>query len=115
MMQRCLKWGGAAWEWAAMHNYALIDNASGYLWWIGEAASPELACAAATMHTGGYEAQYGVVGRLDPNADGYFVYEAPADFKLGEVGRLPLIGVSQPLIDAVGDLPLVGRYQRVRT
>jgi hypothetical protein len=91
-----------------MNNFALIDYSSGAVWWVGEAASPEAACAAATLETGMEVAEYESVYRLAYGDDGYLVYAARDGFDVTD-------GQDQEQIDAVSALPLIGRYARVRT
>ena len=89
----------------ANKNFAIIDNASGLIWWTGAAASPEAACAAATLETGGDVATYESTYQFD-GASGYFVYEAPAGFNVDD-------GTDQAAIAEVSAMPLIGKYREV--
>ena len=83
-------------------RYALIDADSGYVWWVGDAESPEAACTAATLETGGDERTYQRV-ELRALGDGYRVYEAPAGFDVDD-------GQNRTAIERVEAMPFVGRY-----
>ena len=87
-------------------TFALIDNASGYIWLVCAAESAEAACAAATTETGGDVAQYEQVNQLAGNEGGYIVYEAPAGFDVQD-------GQSQDEIASVSAMPLIGKFRAI--
>ena len=86
-------------------NYALIDNASGYVWGVYSAESPESACAAATLDTGMETATYELAYQLASNEGGYLVYEAPAGFSVND-------GQNANEIAAVAALPFIGKFRQ---
>lgn len=88
------------------HNFVLVDNASGYIWWAGSDASPEAACAAATLETGGEMAKYREVHNLAANEGGYHVYSAPAGYSVKD-------GQDRDEIETVSAMPLVGKFAQV--
>lgn len=86
-------------------RYALIDNSSGFVWWVGDAADPINACELADKEIDAGEAldrtyeettKFG----LATNESGYFVYEVGADFDVDD-------GQSRKSIAAVDAFPLV--------
>lgn len=84
-------------------RYALIDAISGFVWWVGEADSPEAACQQADMGTNGEcRGEYRQIPKREA-ADGYFVFSAPRGFEVDD-------GQASEEIQAVLDLELVGRY-----
>lgn len=89
----------------ANKTFALIDNCSGFVWWVGAAATPEEACAAATLETGGDAQSYEAAHQLASNEGGYHVYEAPSGFDVND-------GQDQNEIDAVSTMPLVGKFRQ---
>lgn len=86
-------------------NYALIDNASGYVWGAYSAESAEAACAAATLDAGGEIATYELVYQLASNEGGYLVYAAPADFSVND-------GQNADEIAAVAALSFIGKFRQ---
>jgi len=89
----------------ANQNYALIDNASGYVWGVYSAESPESACAAATLDTGMEPATYESAYQLASNEGGYLVYAAPDGFSVND-------GQNAEEIAAVAALPIIGKFRR---
>ena len=87
----------------ALTRYALLDNGDGFIWWVGDAESPEAACAAATLEFGGERRAYEKVYEFKGDVDGYYVYEAPAGFNVHD-------GQDQGEIEAVTAMPLAGGY-----
>lgn len=68
-------------------RYALIDTNSGFVWWVGDAASPEEACKKADIDTGGeFRGEYRHIGwySYKSGMDGYVVYEVPACFEVND-------------------------------
>jgi len=64
-----------------LRRYAIIDNASGFVWGVANATSPIEACRVIDAEIGGLDnPKYAVVWRLDGNETGYAVYAVPADF-----------------------------------
>ena len=85
-----------------MKRYATIEQNSGFVWWVGEADSPEDACV--KSHAEGdreaisFERKYG-----NNTAGGYAVYEVPADFDVDD-------GQDQRQIEATAAFPMVGVF-----
>lgn len=90
----------------ANQTFALIDNASGFIWWTGVAASPEAACTAATLDTGSEVTEYENTYSLASNEGGYHVYAAPNGFEVND-------GQDQDSINAVSSMQLIGTYREV--
>ena len=64
-----------------MATYALIENASGFIWAVLAAESAEAACAAATLLTGGIVAEYEEIDQFSSSEEnGYVVYEVDDDW-----------------------------------
>lgn len=84
-------------------RFALIEAISGFVWWVGEADSPEAACQLADTETGNQpHGEYRQIPRREA-ANGYFVFSAPKGFEVND-------GQASEEIQAVLDLELVGRY-----
>jgi hypothetical protein len=64
-----------------MNYYALIDNASGYLWGTVEAENPVEACKKVDADLGVFDREYisEYMHGLAANQTGYHVYELPQD------------------------------------
>lgn len=90
----------------ANQTFALIDNASGYVWHVCQANSPEAACAKAAIETGGDERAFEHTYQLASNEYGFHVYAAPAGFTVND-------GQNAAEIAAVSALPLIGKYREV--
>jgi len=88
-----------------MNRYVTVDTNSGYVWWVGDAESPEEACTKTDLETN-LEASVYEQTNTD-HADGFFVYTAPANFDCAD-------GRDQASIDAVSAFPRVGRFVKVR-
>lgn len=81
-------------------RYAIIDNASGYVWWVGDAADPISACHAADREVGAEPRVAEIASGARPvNESGYWVYAAPADFAVDD-------GQDENAILATEELPL---------
>lgn len=64
---------------AAMTRFALIDNHSGFVWGVTDAASAIDACRQIDADLGEYGREYEEVPRFDASNDtGYYVHQAPA-------------------------------------
>lgn len=87
-------------------QYALIDTFSGFVWYVGHAASPEQVCADADLVIGNEHRKYAATHQLAANESGYQVYAAPAGFTCDD-------GSEQANIDAVAAMPLIGLYHAV--
>ena len=90
-------------------HYALIENHSGDVWWVGYAESPEEACHLADAETdarGWDHERFEECADLASNESGYLVYSAPADFKFGD-------GKDRSRIAAVSAMPFVGKFKGV--
>lgn len=87
-------------------TFALIDNNSGFIWWTGAAASPEAACAAATLDYGMDVVQYEHAYSLASNEGGYHVHAAPAGFAV-------IDGQNAEAINTVSAMPLIGKYRAI--
>lgn len=84
-----------------MPRYILIDDASGFVWGEAEAETPEDACRIVDEHLGVSGREYARVGFLvDAGPSGYYVHEAPTDFRPIDDGQ------DRDLIAAVNALPL---------
>lgn len=82
-----------------MTRYALIDNPSGYVWYLTDAATPKEACEIADREIGGEPSQYDYVPRFDfSNQAGYRVFEVPPGFDIkdgqdeAEIERVVTVG-----------------------
>lgn len=84
-----------------MPHYVLIDNYSGYVWGEADADDPIEACAIVDRQTGGDPREYEEQMIGNSSTSGYFVYEAPADWRPVDDGQ------SQDEIERVTALPLV--------
>lgn len=85
---------------ATLTHYVLIDAHSGYVWEEADAETPIDACRIVDQKVGGEDREYEDVSRLD-GRDGYYVYEAPADWTSVEDGQ------DRSEIERVKALPLV--------
>lgn len=90
-----------------MTRYALIDTNSGYVWWTGEADTPEAACAVAHYETGNAYTEAPEWSDAGKYAAGnaYDVYEANADYECERGGD------DRDEIAAVEAMPFVGRFK----
>lgn len=86
-------------------RFAVIDTNTGFVWYVGDAASPEAACAQATQETTGERHEYAKVSPREAG-DGYLVYAAPAGFEVDD-------GQHASEIERVEALPLVGRFHEL--
>jgi hypothetical protein len=87
--------------------FALIDNDSGIIWWVGKAGCAEYACEIATRETSGESKVFEEYPRERSNGGGgFWVYETPDDFTCND-------GKDQQQINAVSAMPLVGYYRAV--
>jgi len=75
-------------------TFALIDNASGYVWGVTTAADPIEACRKVDEDFHEHGRTYEEVGYFDGDEGGYHVYEVPAGFDVDD-------GSTQKGIDAV--------------
>jgi hypothetical protein len=90
-----------------MTTYAIIDNASGYVWGVTAADSPIDACLTIDADIGTDPREYEQKARPDfANECGYHVYEAPAGFEVAD-------GQSEDEIDRVAALPKVAYFKIV--
>jgi hypothetical protein len=91
-------------------NFALIDNCSGFVWYVGQAETPEAACSIADRETGNYSgstvSQYEPAHRLDSNESGYIVFAAPNGFTVQD-------GQSDVEIAVVQTLPMIGKFRAI--
>ncbi|MFN4287554.1 MAG: hypothetical protein ACK4E3_03555 [Brevundimonas sp.] len=68
-----------------MTRYAIIDNPSGYIWGVTDAADPIDACRKIDQEIGGETREYDTVPRFSfGNEAGYHVYEVPADYNVDD-------------------------------
>jgi hypothetical protein len=87
-------------------RFALIDNRSGYVWWVGDATTPEAACQRATVETGGPgDTNFEKRSWLFIGGPGYLVYLAPAGFDI--------YGQDSATLAIVRALPFLGLYSAV--
>lgn len=89
-------------------HFALIDNLSGHVRWVGNADTPEDACQRATAETGGQPGTAYEHCSLLPTGTGYLVYRAPLGFDVEN-------GHDADQIAAVRALPFLGRFAAVVT
>ena len=88
-------------------RYALIDLHSGYICWVGNATTPEMACSYADYDIGGRANIYNRIPESDAQttAGGYEVHEAPADYDCQD-------GQDTVDLDRVNRMPLAGYFRR---
>lgn len=84
-------------------RYATIDLNSGYVWWVGDAESPEQACELSDMEGLDEPRQFVEVNRSQIDRATYAVYAVPADFTVTD-------GEGPEQISAVQAWPLVGLF-----
>lgn len=89
-----------------LNHYVLIDGHSGYVWDEADASDPIEACKIIDDKVGPRDGpmEYEIVSRSEWNTgNGYFVYQAPADW-------VPVAdGQSRTEIERVEALPLVAK------
>lgn len=84
-----------------MANYALIDNASGYVWGVTQAETPSEACRKIDHQNGSDDRTYEEVSRFSfSNESGYHVHEVPDDFEVED-------GQDEAAIRAASSFPCV--------
>lgn len=85
-------------------RFALIDNASGFVWGVVDADTPVAACSKLDESLGEFGREYSEVSRSDlfANSTAYHVHEAPAGFdvddgqnddQIAKVSALPKIAI----------------------
>ena len=81
-------------------RYAVIDNGSGFIWGVVDAASPLAACAAVDADLCPHDGPrtYTEANRYNLLGDGFHVYVAPATFDCDD-------GQDEIAIAAVSDMP----------
>jgi hypothetical protein len=90
-----------------MKKYATIDMNSGFVFWAGEADSPEQACTMSDLEAGAqHSPSWKEIRVSNRHAATYAVYEIPADLEVTD-------GQDEDQIEAVEQNALAGYYQRI--
>lgn len=90
----------------ATKTFALIDNCSGFVWWVGAAETAAAACTKATLENSLEAVEYEATSNLASNEGGYHVHVAPD-------GYACLDGQDELAIAEVSAMPLVGMFRAV--